>query len=101
LFEKELLTEEVDFSVSNVHEQIQEMEKKIRSHDFENRLNLSSSHSYSNANYENAPSIPEYSEEDLYNLSEENGKTIRKISVLKNLVINLGKLYLLTFYLLV
>jgi hypothetical protein len=98
LFEKEPLTEEVDFSVSNVHEQIQEMEKEIRSHDFKNRLNLSSSHSYSNANYENAPSIPVYSEEDLYNLSEENDKTTRKVSVLKNLVINLGKFYLLFTY---
>ena len=95
LFEAEPVTEEVDFSVYNVHEQIQEMEKEIQSHVFENRINLSPFQAYSNENYENAPHIPEFSDEDLYNVTEENGYNTRKVCILKNLVINLGILIFL------
>ena len=87
-----LETQGVDFSLANVHNQIQSMEKEIESHKFSRPAKLSSSKEYSNEIFEKSPNINELRDDELYNLPNYDGN--RKIEILKELKINLGNLVL-------
>jgi hypothetical protein len=85
-------SQDLDFSLSNVDNQIQDMEQEIVTFEFSNRIKLSKSKDYSNAlnSLIDSAGINNMSDENIYNLQLSDGK--RKIKKLDNLEIKIGSI---------
>ena len=79
---------EVDFSLSNVENQLQEMEQESRNANYSNPIKLEADKTYSNFNLTTLN--VELNDEDVYNLVP----TSRKVEILENLTITIGYQFL-------
>ncbi len=87
--ELEIPITEVDFTLSNVQNQIQEIESELKSSKMNNLLRLSVNENYSNSIL---PDLNVQTEdEDIYNLENLEEIDGRRVETLKNLEIKLGK----------
>ena len=75
---------EVDFSLSNVENQLQEMEKEIRNAKFSNPIKLAADKTYLNSNLTTLN--VELNDEEVYNLVTPS----RKVEILENFTITIG-----------
>ena len=79
-----IVNEQIDYTLQEVQDQLQEMENEINELKFRNIIKPSVSKDYSNSEID-VP-ITDISDDDIYNLSNNS----RKIGILKDLKLNMG-----------
>ena len=79
-----IVNEQIDYTLQEVQDQLQEMENEINELKFRNIIKPSVSKDYSNSEID-VP-ISDISDDELYNLSNNS----RKIGILKDLKLNMG-----------